>query len=85
MVASKTYPSSPCRADMQPPLCCQPSMSDAEWDERTARIEAALVESLAGQPQRCGQCGSDDICPMFDPDMLLWQCSACGDVFAERD
>lgn len=84
MAISKTLRSEPCVGD--PPACCQPEpLTDAEWRDRTERVEAAILESLANQPTRCGQCGSEDIAPMFDPDLLLWQCTDCGDVFAERD
>jgi hypothetical protein len=45
----------------------------------------ALAAAEACRPRHCPSCGSVEICPMFDPDLLLWGCTDCDDVFAERD
>jgi hypothetical protein len=59
-------------------------LTDAEWAERTERLQAAHERALDSHPKRCGQCGSSEVAAMFDPDLLLWQCSTCDDVFPER-
>ena len=70
---------------MTPTSHSEPPMSRERWMSKSPRVEVALATKMACQPRCCPQCGSDDICFMFDPDMLLWQCSACSDVFVERD
>lgn len=52
---------------------------------RTERIEAALAGSEARKPACCPRCGSREICPMFDDDMLMAYCSDCGRPFPEAD
>lgn len=56
--------------------------SDPELDDRLARLEDYLEWSM---PLRCPRCSSREICPMFDPDMLLWLCTDCGRPFCEAD
>ena len=51
---------------------------------RSERIEAALAAAEACRPVRCPNCGSVEIFPMFDPDMLLYGCADCSNVFVER-
>lgn len=74
-----------CRSDYDPPFCCQPPLTPEQRQRRTERVATAVRAAEASRPHHCPTCGSDDICFMFDPDMLLWQCSACSDVFVERD
>jgi transposase-like protein len=45
----------------------------------------ALASAEACRPTRCPSCGSPEICPMFDRDMLAWTCTDCGRAFCERD
>jgi DNA-directed RNA polymerase subunit RPC12/RpoP len=55
------------------------------WEERGRRIEAAIRAAEYHRPTRCPRCSSDNVFPMFDPDMLLWGCADCGRPFVERD
>lgn len=50
-----------------------------------ARWEVALEAAEYHRPTRCPHCSSAEVCPMFDPDMILWLCTDCNAVFSERD
>lgn len=69
-----------------PPTCCQPDpLTPAQLRAREERIASAIGAKRDRTPSRCPRCGSEEICPMFDDDMLLSLCTDCGRPFCEAD
>lgn len=69
----------------EPPFCCQPPMTDAEWEARGARIAAIQQASRDRYPSRCPACSSTWVQRLGWGDFDGYGCLECGRVFFMGD